>query len=377
MRTRETRSKIIATITAVIMIAALFAGCGVEEKSISVKASNVKKTTAKLNVKLKTDDYHERIVVKEVGVVYSTDKSDLVHLDYVGDDTTTKKKRYNDTFTSLKSTPPAKQFPDAKIQKRKVNKTYKPKQTVAKTIKAKKLIPGMNYYYRVYVKSKAYLHLVDDPKGEAGPTVYVYYKVKSFKTEGKSPVVPAVKSFTVTPHYDLKWSKVKNAVYYEISRSTDGNNYKTIYPDPAFIKKNPGKYDDPPITEYTDILRYVERQTIYYRIRAALNYDGLNRLSKYTTLKIDDEKGSPSQLVLFMDTVKTSYYSGDELDLTGGKAELWYTSNAVDVMELTSPELYVSGYDKTKLGHQTVAVTHTSSGVSSDFDVNVHSRPYD
>ena len=65
---------------------------------------------------------------------------------------------------------------------------------------------------------------------------------------------------------------------------------------------------------------------------------------------------------------KTTYYTGEDLDLTGGKVKATYNYGDPVTKALTSS--MISGYDKTKAGKQTITVTY--EGKTATFDVTVN-----
>ena len=64
---------------------------------------------------------------------------------------------------------------------------------------------------------------------------------------------------------------------------------------------------------------------------------------------------------------KTTYFVGEELDLTGGKVTISYNIGEPKTVDLT-PSMVI-GYDKTKLGNQTVTVKY--EGFTDTFEVTV------
>ena len=68
---------------------------------------------------------------------------------------------------------------------------------------------------------------------------------------------------------------------------------------------------------------------------------------------------------------KLAYLENDELDLSGGKIEVLYTSGNSEQLDIT-PEM-VSGFDMSQLGSQTVTVTYR--GFTVTFEISVAVRP--
>jgi hypothetical protein len=201
------KNTIIALIATTIMLASLFGGCGIDKRTVSVKTATVKKTTTTIKVKFKTNSDYKRSLINEAGIVYSPKKSTLAYT--YG---TTKDSEEYKTVENM-GTKPATQFSAAKSAKVKVKKKLGKKKTFKRTLKVKNLEPGTKYYYRAFVKAKYY--------GQNGKTweTYQYYKVKSFKTKGKAPFVPAVPFLSANfgkifpaPPVVLAWGKVKNAL---------------------------------------------------------------------------------------------------------------------------------------------------------------------
>ena len=93
-------------------------------------------------------------------------------------------------------------------------------------------------------------------------------------------------------------------------------------------------YDETQLGEQTITVRYKELETSF-------NITVRNELS-YISVK----EG----------TVDSTYVVGTELDLTNGVLELVYEDGEKEEIRLTSEEVEVSGYDKTRLGEQVVTV---------------------
>lgn len=66
---------------------------------------------------------------------------------------------------------------------------------------------------------------------------------------------------------------------------------------------------------------------------------------------------------------KVNYWQGEELDLTGASLELTFSDNKTEQLALTGEGVAVSGYDKDKLGEQTVTVSYKD--FEDSFKVNV------
>ena len=78
---------------------------------------------------------------------------------------------------------------------------------------------------------------------------------------------------------------------------------------------------------------------------------------------------NPAKLenIEFIEPTKKEYKLGEELDLTGGKLLLTYDDGAVKEIELKSS--MVSGYDKEKVGKQTVTITFNEVEYTYDIEV--------
>nr|MCR4959990.1 bacterial Ig-like domain-containing protein [Lachnospiraceae bacterium] len=85
-----------------------------------------------------------------------------------------------------------------------------------------------------------------------------------------------------------------------------------------------------------------------------------------TTLYAIWEKPAATKLEVTKPT-KTTYFVGEDLDLTGGKAKVTYNYGDPKTVSLTSS--MISGYDKTKVGKQTITVTY--EGLTGTFEVTV------
>lgn len=66
------------------------------------------------------------------------------------------------------------------------------------------------------------------------------------------------------------------------------------------------------------------------------------------------------------DTPRLTYVQGQDLDLSTGKLTVQYESGKSESVELNSPDVVVSGYDKNALGRQTVTLTYKENETTLD-----------
>src|SRR5690554_3275449 len=69
-----------------------------------------------------------------------------------------------------------------------------------------------------------------------------------------------------------------------------------------------------------------------------------------------------SSIIVKSEPTKTTYTQGEDLDLTGLVIEAKYSDNTTKVV--ASSNYTVTGYDKNKLGEQTLTVTHEGKTVT-------------
>ena len=66
------------------------------------------------------------------------------------------------------------------------------------------------------------------------------------------------------------------------------------------------------------------------------------------------------------DTPRLTYVQGQDLDFSTGKLTVQYESGKSESVELNSPDVVVSGYDKNALGRQTVTLTYKENETTLD-----------
>ncbi|MCR5202188.1 MAG: bacterial Ig-like domain-containing protein, partial [Lachnospiraceae bacterium] len=116
------------------------------------------------------------------------------------------------------------------------------------------------------------------------------------------------------------------------------------------------------------------------QMKTASAYTGFNFNSTWFIDPIDDYKYPQlvSMPLSVMDTIeldstelKKSYFTGDKIDLTGGKLTAYFMDNTSITFDIT--EDMVSGYDMSTAGIQTVTVTYRGETVT--YQINVKEKP--
>ena len=99
------------------------------------------------------------------------------------------------------------------------------------------------------------------------------------------------------------------------------------------------------------------------------NIDTTDLRWHHTTYKVYAQWTKLNSISLSTKPTKVNYTVGDELSLTGGKITAKYADGTSTTVSLTNSKVKVSGYDKTKIGNQTLTIEY--EGVKTTYTVNV------
>lgn len=94
-----------------------------------------------------------------------------------------------------------------------------------------------------------------------------------------------------------------------------------------------------------------------------------DEISKTATQKIYVAQKQIEEIIVDKENMKTIYKKGSELDLTGGKLVVKYNNQKEEILDLTSEEISIAGYNKDQIGEQEITVTY--KGKETKFNVIV------
>jgi hypothetical protein len=251
----------VAALSFVVMLAAT-ACIGIDEKSGEAKVEKIKKSTATVKVKAKTNGEFSHNIIRTTGIVYSAKKNNLAY-------------EYNDgskygIVEAVDTDGPRAMFPKALVKKNNKKTSLGNNKAFSRKIKLTKLIAGTKYYYRAYVKGRYYT----DKKNKNTAYNYSYFNVKSFKTKGIAPKVSAPTNLraTSTPNYSIlvEWSGGGRLDGYQLYKfSQESYQYELV----DEFKKSKTQYEDYGV---------YDGATATYKVRAYRNDHGLTRYSGFS-----------------------------------------------------------------------------------------------